>query len=140
MIRSVSVITVALAALLASLRAAAPQTGTIPVDVNALLDTYARGDRDQAVAAAARIGKPQAQALRTMLTDTGHGWAHAVQAELRPRLLAAAAFALEFEAARVEHGDWLALNTSQCNPRCTIEWARLLLRARGPADDAERAW
>ena len=139
-VRSIPLVAVALAALLVSLPAAAPQNGAIPLDVTALLDVYARGDRDQAVAAVARVGKPQAQALRTTLTDTGHSWAHAVQTELRPRLLAAAAFALELEAARIEHGDWTSLNTSQCNPRCTIEWARTLLRARGPADDAERAW
>lgn len=138
--RLLTVVTVAFATLLVSLPAASPQTGPIPLDVTALLDAYAHGDRDQAVAAVARASKPQAQTLRTVLNDTGHSWAHAVRAELRPRLLAAAAFALEFEAARVDHGDWLALNTSQCNSRCTLEWARTLLRARGPADDAERAW
>ncbi len=139
-LRSSPVLSVAIAALLVAWPAAAPQSGNQPLDLKALLDTYARGDRDQAIAAVTRAGKPQAQALRTMLVATGHSWAHAVDAELRPRLLAAAAFGLEMEAARMERGDWLSLTTSQCNPRCTLDWARTVLRARGPADEAERAW
>ena len=138
--RTLVIVPVAIAALLVSRPAAAPQSGAVPLDLKALLDTYARGDRDQAIVSVARATKPQVQTLRTMLVATGHSWAHAVDAELGPRLLSAAAFGLEMEAARMERGDWLSLGTSQCNPRCTIEWARALLRARGPADAAERAW
>ena len=57
----------------------------------------------------------------------------------RPRLLVAAAFGLEFEAVRVERGDWLALTVGPIGPRA-IEWACTVLRARGRADDAERVW
>jgi hypothetical protein len=73
--------------------------------------------------------------------STGHRWIHDRPAELAPRIFAAASFALEFEIARAEKGEWLSLNTpEQCTGRCAIEWACTILQARGPADDPERAW
>jgi tetratricopeptide (TPR) repeat protein len=109
-------------------------------DVNALLDLYARGDYDAAWKMAGETTRPQARALRSSLVSTGHSWVHAVPEDLPHRILAAAAFALEFEAMRAEKGEWGTFDGDQCAGRCAIEWACTILRARGDADDAERRW
>ena len=82
----------------------------------------------------------KAQVFQSRLVSAGHSWAHDVPEQLKPRLLAAAAFALEIEVARAERGDWPQVGTNACNGRCVIEWACVILRARGQADDAERLW
>ncbi|MGE5836636.1 MAG: hypothetical protein ACM4AI_19335 [Acidobacteriota bacterium] len=110
------------------------------LDINALLDLYARGDYDAAWKMAGELTKPQARALRSSLVSTGHSWVHAAPEDLPHRILAAAAFALEFEAGRAEKGEWGTFDGDQCAGRCAIEWACTILRARGDADDAERRW
>jgi tetratricopeptide (TPR) repeat protein len=110
------------------------------LDVNTLLDLYARGDYDAAWKTVGELTKPQARALRSSLVSTGHNWVHAAPEDLSHRILAAAAFALEFEAVRAEKGEWITFDGDQCAGRCAIEWACTILRARGDADEAERRW
>ena len=118
----------------------APSTQPDRLDVPALLTLYSRGDFERAVAVVARASRDQAQVFQARLVSAGHSWAHDVPDQLKHRLLAAAAFALEIEAARAERGDWPQMGNTACNGRCVIEWACAILRARGQADDAERLW
>ena len=106
--------------------------------IGMLLDRYAAGQFDEAIKPVAAATRQQARTLRSALVSTGHRWIHAEPDDLRHRILAAAAFALEFEAIRAEKGDWDAL--AFCTGRCGIEWACTILRARGEADEAERVW
>jgi tetratricopeptide (TPR) repeat protein len=110
------------------------------VDIIALLDLYARGDHDAAWKMIGEATRPQARALRSALVSTGHRWIHDAPDDVSHRILAAAAFALEFEAVRAEKGEWNTFDADQCGGRCAIEWACTILRARGDADDAERRW
>ena len=107
--------------------------------IGTLLDRYAAGQFDEAVNPVIAATRHQARTLRSALVSTGHRWIHAEPDDLRHRILAAAAFALEFEAIRAEKGDW-EQGTEFCTGRCGIEWACTILRARGAADDAERVW
>src|SRR5512145_2404563 len=96
------------AALVASLWlgawAAAAQTDR--PGISALLDRYAAGQFDEALKPVAVSTRPQARALRSALVSTGHRWIHARPDEVGHRILAAAGFALEFEAIRAEKGEW----------------------------------
>lgn len=107
--------------------------------ISALLDRYAAGQFDEAVRPVAAATRQQARALRSALVSTGHRWIHAQPGDLGHRILAAAGFALEFEAIRAEKGEWEP-GVELCTGRCGIEWACTILRARGEADDAERVW
>jgi tetratricopeptide (TPR) repeat protein len=129
------------AALVASLGlgawAAAAQTDR--PGIGALLDRYAAGQFDEALKPVAAASRQQARALRSVLVSTGHRWTHAQPDDLGHRILAAAGFALEFEAIRAEKGEWEP-GTEFCTGRCGIEWACTILRARGEADEPERLW
>jgi tetratricopeptide (TPR) repeat protein len=109
-------------------------------DITVLLDLYSRGDYDAASKMVGDATRPQARALRAALVSTGHKWIHDAPEDLSHRILAAAAFALEFEAVRAEKGEWSTFDGDQCAGRCAIEWACTILRARGDADEAERRW
>jgi tetratricopeptide (TPR) repeat protein len=106
--------------------------------IGALLDKYASGQFDEALKPVTSATRAQALTLRTALVSTGHRWIHAKPDDLGHRILAAAGFALEFEAIRAEKGEWDLVE--HCTGRCGIEWACTILRARGDADEAERAW
>jgi hypothetical protein len=111
------------------------------LDIASLLDRYAAGQHDDTVKRVTGLSQPQARAVRSALVSTGHRWIHDKPDDLSFRILTAASFALEFEIARAEKGDWLSFNTpEQCTGRCGIEWACTILQARGPADAAERTW
>src|SRR5262245_13796401 len=116
--------------------AAAPQPERF--DVRTVLTAYARGDFDGAMAAVGRASRQQAQSFRYALVSAGHSWIHEQSEDLSRRTLAATAFALEFEAARAEKGEWQRFDGSLCAGQCVIEWACVVLRSRGTADEAER--
>jgi tetratricopeptide (TPR) repeat protein len=128
------------AALVASLWLGALDTSAQPdrAGIGALLDRYASGQFEEALRPVANATRAQARTLRLALVSTGHRWIHAAPDDLGHRILAAAAFALEFEAIRAEKGDWDRVDS--CTGRCGIEWGCTILRARGEADDAERRW
>ncbi len=118
----------------------APSAQPARFDVRTVLTAYARGDVDGALSAAGRATRQQALAFRYALVSAGHSWIHEQPGDLSRRALAAAAFALEFEAARAEKGEWLRQSGSLCSGQCVIEWACVVLQSRGPADEAERLW
>jgi hypothetical protein len=106
--------------------------------IGPLLDRYASGQFEEALRPVTTATRSQARTLRSALVSTGHRWIHAAPDDLGHRILAAAAFALEFEAIRAEKGDWDRLDF--CTGRCGLEWGCTILKARGEADDAERRW
>jgi tetratricopeptide (TPR) repeat protein len=118
---------------------AAPSAQPERFDLRTVLTRYAGGDFEGARAAVGRATRQQAQAFRYALVSAGHSWIHEQPRDLSRRALAASAFALEFEAARAEKGEWSRQN-NLCAGQCVIEWACVVLRSRGPADEAERLW
>jgi tetratricopeptide (TPR) repeat protein len=117
-----------------------PSAQSPRLEMRTVLTQYASGDFDGALAAAGRATRQHAQAFRYALVSAGHSWIHEQPRDLSRRALAAAAFALEFEAARAERGEWTRQSGTLCAGACVIEWACVVLRSRGPADAAERVW
>jgi hypothetical protein len=113
---------------------------TARLDVARLLDLYATGKTDEAMARVARATLDQARDLRHRLVSSGHAWIHAGPADLSPRIFAAAVFALELEALLAEQGEWSARSNADCAGRCVVEWGCIILRARTVPDDSERLW
>ncbi len=124
---------------------AVAQPGSL--DVVALLDRYAAGRFDDAVRPLADATEDQARALRAQLMTSGRLWIDSAGQSRNDRLAAAAMFALEFEAARAERGEWAAPNDDRCAGACIIEWACALFHERAavtpeaPAHDGvEYGW
>lgn len=99
-------------------------------DVPALLDRYLRGDHDAAVASAAAI--PDLGPFRLRYVQDSPVWVNADPARIEARGAVAAAFLVEFAAARLE-SDWARFAD-------LIEWACAQLRATGPPTEFERTW
>ena len=134
-------LTGAAAAIALALFRAGPEAQPARLDLDAWLDRYAAGQHDDVMKGLRSLTHQQARSLRSSLVSTGHRWIHAVPDDLPFRILAAAVFTLEFEALRMEKGEWaLMTGPDQCTGRCSIEWACLVLRARGDGDDHERLW
>ena len=126
--------------LLAALGLGMPAAVAPEPDVARLLDQYAAGNADEALAAVTGATREQARGFRNQLMLRGIRWVGVVPESRRHRLLVAASFALESEMARAERGDWPMYAQADCAGRCTLEWARSLLLMRGDPDDAERTW
>jgi len=116
----------------------AAQSGRI--DLKALLDLYAAGKTDDAMATVARATTDSARDLRVQLVVYGQTWLHTGAAEISPRLFAAAVFALDMEAIRAERGEWSPRNQRDCSGSCVLEWACIVLRARKASDENDRLW
>jgi hypothetical protein len=125
---------------------AAQQQAPVNLDPVALLDLYAAGKYDEAIAQVKRADDQTARLLRVQWRTRGSEWIDAARPNHGARLLAAAGLVLETEALRVERGDWGGLippmddRPQPCQGPCMIDWARNLLVERGLADAAAHAW
>jgi tetratricopeptide (TPR) repeat protein len=99
------------------------------VDVISLVDMYAQGRHDEAVAKAAAI--PDLGPFRLRFVQDTPVWVNADPARLEARSAAVAAFLLELTGARLE-SDWGRFSD-------LIEFTCLQLRKTGP-NEFERAW
>lgn len=107
----------------------AAQGGSI--NLTALLDTYYRGNYDEAVAKAAAL--PDLGPLRLRFVQDTPTWIQADPANIEKRRAAAAAFLVELAGARLE-SDWGRFSD-------LIEWTcAQVLRAGGPPTAFERSW
>ena len=111
-----------------------------PLDVAHLLETYAAGRFDEAVAGVARAGDQVGCNLRSRWTVDAPTWIDADPDRRQARLLVAAALALETECVRVERGQWSVQGDPPCSGPSVLDWAERQLVARGLQDRAERAW
>lgn len=101
------------------------------VDLISILDTYLRGQHDEAVARAAAL--PDLGPLRLRFVQDTPIWINADPARAAARRAAAAGFIVELAAARLET-DWGRLSD-------LIEFTcAQVLRAGGPATPFERSW
>ena len=100
------------------------------LNLKALLDQYLKGDRDGAVAKAAAV--TDLGPLQLRFVQDVPAWIAADPAKAEARRAAAAAFLLEFAAARYESDGYRFLDL--------IEWMCIQLRAAGPPTEFERAW
>jgi tetratricopeptide (TPR) repeat protein len=100
------------------------------LDLGGLLDAYATGRRDEAVAQAAAL--PDLGPFRLRYVQDSPVWVNADPARREARSAAAAAFLLEVTAARLD-SDWGRLSD-------LIEWTCMQLRTTGPPTEFERAW
>lgn len=101
------------------------------VDVTAMLDLYAQGRFDEAIAAATRL--PDFGPLRLRFVQDTPGWVAADPEQASRRRAAVAGFIVELAAARMET-DWGRLSD-------LIEWTcAQILRPAGPPTEFERAW
>ena len=116
------------------------------LDPVALLDMYAAGRFDEAMAQVKAADDSAARILRAQWRSRGSEWIDAARPNHHARLLAAAGLVLETEALRVERGDWGGLippideRPQPCQGPCMLDWARQLLVERGLADEAAHAW
>jgi tetratricopeptide (TPR) repeat protein len=125
----------------AVLLSAGPAAQSPAVTVPALLDAYAAGRFDEALAPVRSATKERTSALRQELIIGGAPWVDASPPESRRRALAAAAFTLEAETIAAEQGRWRDLDSPlNCGGRCALEWACTVLRTHGEADEAEHIW
>ncbi len=112
-----------------------------PLDLPAILDTYAAGHFDDAIGQISRAGDTVGRALRQHWSVGGAAWIAADPDHRAQRRLAAAALALENEHLRVERGDWsVSTGSPACAGACALDWAQRQLVDRGDPDPAERAW
>jgi tetratricopeptide (TPR) repeat protein len=101
------------------------------VNLIGLLDTYAAGRHDEAIAKAAAL--PDLGPLRLQFVQRTQPWIAADPAASAHRRAAAAGFVVELAAARLE-SDWGRVSD-------LIEWTcAQVLRASGPPTPFERAW
>jgi hypothetical protein len=101
-----------------------------PLDLRALLDTYASGRHDEAVAQAAAL--PDLGPFRLRYVQDSPLWVNQDPALVEARGAAAAAFLLEVTGARLET-DWGRFAD-------LIEWTCVQLRKTGPPTEFERRW
>lgn len=100
------------------------------VDLAGLLDTYYRGNYDEAVARTAAL--PDLGPLRVRFVQDTPAWISADPAQIASRREAVAAFLLEVTAARIE-SDWGRLSD-------LIEWTCAQVLRAGPPTEFERRW
>ena len=101
------------------------------VNLLGLLDTYAAGRHDEAIAKAAAL--PDLGPLRLQFVQQTQPWINADPATSAHRRAAVAGFVVELAAARLE-SDWGRLSD-------LIEWTcAQILRASGPPTAFERSW
>jgi tetratricopeptide (TPR) repeat protein len=118
------------------------------LNLPALLDVYASGRFDDALAVVERASDKDGLAMRLLWPTAGRQWIDTDPAHHRRRLLVAAAFALEVEHVRVERGQWFVGPWQKtkngggftCSGRCVLDWAVRCLVERGAPDEAEHAW
>ena len=110
---------VAVAALAVSF-AATTFSAAPPLGLAALLDQYSAGAFDEAVGTVEKAGEEAGQALRLQWPFEGRQWIDATPDGRPARLLAAAAFALETENVRAEHGDIFGYRSSACALGCVL--------------------
>lgn len=101
-----------------------------PLDLRALLDAYAAGRHDEAVAQAAAL--PDLGPFRLRFVQDSPLWVNQDAARIEARGAAAAAFLLEVTGARLET-DWGRFAD-------LIEWTCVQLRKTGPPAEFERRW
>jgi tetratricopeptide (TPR) repeat protein len=107
------------------------QTQGGPVHLVSLLETYAEGNYDDAVAQASAL--KDLGPLRLQFVQQTPGWIAGDPARTEMRRAAVAAFLVELAAARIED-DWGRLSD-------LIEWTcAQLLRSSGPPTEFERRW
>jgi tetratricopeptide (TPR) repeat protein len=104
--------------------------GAQGIDVVGMLDAYAGGKYDEAVASAAAL--PDLSPFRLRFVQDTPRWVNADPTRAEARSAAAAAFLLELTAARLE-SDWGRFAD-------LIEYTCLQLRTTGPPTAFERAW
>jgi tetratricopeptide (TPR) repeat protein len=121
---------IAIASVVAACGVALGARQAAPLDLRAILDTYARGDYDAAVAKATGIA--DLGPLRLRFVQDTPVWVNADPARAEARRAAVASFLLELTAARLE-SDWGRFSD-------LIEWTCVQLRTAGPATEFERAW
>jgi tetratricopeptide (TPR) repeat protein len=122
-------------------RAPIPLRPIAPLDLAHLLDLYADGRFDEAVQRVAQAGDEVGRNLRRHWAVTGRAWIDADPARRSPRILAAAALALETEHLRAERGDWrVSERGAPCPASCVLDWAQLQLAEREAPDQGERTW
>jgi hypothetical protein len=100
------------------------------VDLVSLIDAYAHGRQDEAVAKAAAI--TDLGPLRLRFVQDTPGWVAADPAQSERRRRAVAGFIVELAAARLDT-DWGRLSD-------LIEWTCAQILRSGPPSDFERAW
>jgi tetratricopeptide (TPR) repeat protein len=110
--------------------AAQVQAQPASIDVIALIDLYAQGRQDEAIARAAAL--PDLGPLRLRFVQDTPSWIAADPALAAGRRAAMAGFIVELMAARLE-SDWGRLSD-------LIEWTCVQLRAAGPPTPFERRW
>ena len=131
--------------------AAAARSPHVRPDLALLLDEYTSGDGGRAVRHVEQIDDEDAIDMRLDWATVGRSWIERDPPNRSTRLFAAAAFALETEAIRVERGQWSQPasrkvkeqgkeHTIYCNGACVLGWARGLFIERGAPDAAEHAW
>jgi len=116
-----------------------PMAAAPVLDLGALLDQYAAGRFDEAIATIDKAGDDAANGLRADWPLGGRAWIDAEPSHRASRLLTAAALALEFENLAIERGRWGQFG-SDCASICVLNWASSLLIERGAPDEAERIW
>ena len=112
-----------------------------------LLDLYAAGRFEEALARFRALPDKEARDLRLRWVDAGRRWIDVSPEGHRRRLLTAAALALDLEGVLAERGEWSNSAREKVNDKdilcaapCVLEWASLLLVERGAPDAPERAW
>jgi hypothetical protein len=110
------------------------------LELPGVLDAYLQGLHDEALAPVRYASRESVREFRQRLVFGSSQWVDAVAGERAKRVLAAAAFALEFERLRAERGEWHPDGDNDCAGRCVIEWACMLVQSRGAPDEAERTW
>jgi tetratricopeptide (TPR) repeat protein len=110
---------------------AVPATGQSGnVDLTGILDTYYRGNYDEAVAKAAAL--PDLGPLRLRFVQAAPVWIAADSANIEKRRAAVAGFIVELTGARLE-ADWGRLSD-------LIEWTCTQILRSGPPSAFERQW
>ena len=100
------------------------------VDLKGMLDGYAAGRHDEAVAQA--VALPELGPFRLRYVQDSPIWVNQDPARIEVRRATAAAFLLEVAGARLE-SDWGRLSD-------LIEWTCVQLRTSGPPTEFERSW
>src|SRR5262245_56583411 len=88
------------------------------IELGPLLDQYAAGQFEAALAAAETGGGDAAIDLRDTWALAGRAWIDATPVGRAERLLIAASFALEIENRNTEHGRWQFMRQGNCSASC----------------------
>jgi len=120
-------------------------------DLAVLLDEYTSSGGERAIRRIEQLDDEAAIEMRLDWATVGRAWIDRDPANRPRRVFAAAVFALETEAIRVERGQWARSasrkikengkeRTIRCNGACVLSWARGLFIERGAPDKAEHVW